>query len=69
MDLFETYIDETMGIAPQSNTPGILNLSSVPWLRPNWDKLGQIFGSLVLPQFTIYLFETYIDETMVIGPQ
>ena len=66
MDLFETYIDETMGITPQSNMAGILKLSSVPWLRPNWDKSR---GSLLFPEFTMDLFETYIDETMVIGPQ
>ena len=59
MDLFETYIDETMGIAPQSNTAGILSLSSVPWLCPNLSKLGQIFELLLFPEFTMDFSETY----------
>ena len=69
MDLFETYINETMGIASQLNMARIWNWSFVPRLRPNWDKLGQIFRSLLLPEFTMDLFETYIDETMGIAPQ
>ena len=64
MDFFETYMDETMGKGPQSNTAGILNLSSVPRLCPTLSKLGQIFESLRLPEFTMDLSETYIDKTM-----
>ena len=69
MDIFETYINETMGKGPQSNTAGILNLSSVPQLCPILSKLGQIFESLLLPEFTMDFFETYIDETMGKGPR
>ena len=68
MDFFETYIDETMGKGPQSNTAGILNLSSVPRLCPILSKLGQMFESLLLPDFSMDFFETYIDETMGKGP-
>ena len=69
MDLSETYIDETMGIAFQSNTAGILNLSPVPWLCPTLSKLGQIFESLLLPEFTMDLSQTYTNDTMDIDPQ
>ena len=68
MDFFETYMDETMGKGPQSNTAGILNLSSVPRLCPSLSKLGQIFESLLLPEFTMDLSETYVDATMEIDP-
>ena len=37
----------------------ILNLSFVPRLRPKWAKLGQIFGSLLFPEFTMDFSETY----------
>ena len=36
---------------------------------PVMSKFGQIFESLFLPEFTIDLSETYIDETMDIDPQ
>ena len=69
MDFFETYMDETMGKGPQSNTAGILNLSSVPQLCPTLSKLGQIFESLLLTESTIDLSETYTNDTMDIDPQ
>ena len=69
MDFFETYINETMGKGPQSNTAGILNLSSVSRQCPILSKLGQIFELLLLPEFTMDLSETYTDETMDEDPQ
>ena len=68
MDLPESYVNETMGIAPQSNAAGILNLSSVPWLCPTLSKLGQIFESLLIPEITMDLSETYTNDTMDIDP-
>ena len=45
------------------------NLSSVPRVRQKLDKVGHIFESLLLPEFTMDLTETHINETMDIDPQ
>ena len=56
-----------MGKGPQSNMDGIRNLSSVPRLCRILSKFGHIFELLLLPEFTMDLFDTYIYESMDIG--
>ena len=65
MDLSETYTNVTMDIDPQWGQNWEI---CALFLCPNWDKVGQIFESLLLPEFTMDLFETYVDETMEIDP-